>query len=212
VDRPAITPTPIAGTPLGLKYTILKKAGDDMIEVPANTVFRSGDRIRFKVETNTAGYLYIINQGTSGTWKPMFPSPEIEDGNNRVEGWRPYTMPPRNNLVFNEQTGTEKIFIVFSREPEVDLENVIYSLQNGSSKPVTTPVDAPATRQMVQFARLNIDNATVGRLRQVYARDLIIERVDPSTPGERKETAVYVVNPSGSTSSRVVADLPLEHR
>src|SRR5262249_52523140 len=102
--------------------------------------------------------------------------------------------------------------IVFSREPEVDLENVIYSLQNGSSKPVTTPVDAPATRQMVQFARLNIDNATVGRLRQVYARDLIIERVDPSTPGERKETAVYVVNPSGSTSSRVVADLPLEHR
>ena len=41
------------------------------------------------------GYLYIINQGSSGTWKPMFPSAEVEDGNNQVEGWRPYTMPPK---------------------------------------------------------------------------------------------------------------------
>jgi hypothetical protein len=46
----------------------------------------------------------------------------------------------------------------------------------------------------------------------VHSRDLKIEKVDEQTPGEKKETAVYVVNPSGSADSRVVADLLLVHR
>jgi hypothetical protein len=52
----------------------------------------------------------------------------------------------------------------------------------------------------------------VGRMRRAYGRDLIIEKVTPATPGEKKETAVYVVNPTGSSSSRVVADLTLVHQ
>jgi uncharacterized protein DUF4384 len=164
------------------------------------------------VEANLSGYLYIISQGSSGTWKPMFPSPEVADGNNRVEGWRPYLMPPATRMVFDEQKGTERIFIVFSREPEDDLEKMIYSLQGGKPQPAAAPDPPPQqSKQMVQYASLNIDDRMVGRLRNVYSRDLIIEKVDPKTPGERKETAVYVVNPTGSTSSRVVADLALRH-
>jgi hypothetical protein len=58
----------------------------------------------------------------------------------------------------------------------------------------------------------NISNTDVDRMRTVYARDLIIEQVDPNTPGDKKETAVYVVNPTGSADSRVVADLHLVHQ
>jgi len=58
----------------------------------------------------------------------------------------------------------------------------------------------------------NISNTAVDRMRAVYARDLIIEKVDPNTPGDKKETAVYVVNPTGSADSRVVADLHLVHQ
>jgi hypothetical protein len=36
--------------------------------------------------------------------------------------------------------------------------------------------------------------------------------VDPATSGDKKETAVYVVNASGSADSRVVADLHLVHQ
>ena len=205
-------PAPVSGPALGLKYTIVKRNGNDWAEVPASTVFRAGDRIQLKVEANVPGYLYIISQGSSGTWKPMFPSPEVEDGNNRVDGWRSYNMPPKSNIVFDEQTGTEKLFVVLSREPEPDLEKMIYSLQGGKSQPVATPETPAPPRQMVQYAKLNIDDSVVGRLRQTYSRDLIIEKVDPNTPGERKETAVYVVNPTGSTSSRVVADLSLVHK
>jgi hypothetical protein len=210
-QRPSTAPAPASGPALGLKYTLLKKVDEKMVEVPTSTVFHAGDRIQLSVETNIPGYLYIISQGSSGTWKPMFPSPEVADGNNRVEGWRPYTMPPATRMVFDEQKGSEKIFIVFSREPEEDLEKMIYSLQGGKTQPASTPDAPPQPKQIMQYARLNIDDGTVGRLRNVYSRDLIIERVDQKTPGERKETAVYVVNPSGGASSRVVADLNLVH-
>ena len=57
---------------------------------------------------------------------------------------------------------------------------------------------------------------TVGTLRTAYSRDLVIEKVDDnsvsSSPAPKKETAVYVVNPSGSRDSRLVADLELVHR
>jgi hypothetical protein len=206
-------PAPSTGTALGLKYTILRRSGSDMVEVPPDTVFHAGDRIQFSVQTNGPGYLYIVSQGSSGTWKPMFPSTEVEDGNNRVDGWHAYTMPSKSRMVFDEQTGVEKIFIVFSREPETDLENMIYSLQVNQLHPAAQ--DLPKPKQMVQIASLNIDDSTVGRLRTTYARDLIIERVDDKTPADKsdkQENAVYVVNPSGSSDSRVVADLKLVHQ
>ena len=207
----ATAPAPTAGTPLGLKYTVLKLVNGEMVEVAPTSSFHAGDRIRFNVETNGPGYLYIVSQGSSGTWKPMFPSSDVEDGNNRVEGFRSYTMPPKSRLYFDEQAGVEKVFIVLSREPEPDLEKIIYSLQGGQAKPVSEP-DAKHGSGQVLIASAAIDNSTVGRLRNAYARDLIVEKITEDTPGDRKEKAIYVVNPTGSKDSRVVADLLLVHQ
>ena len=213
-SQPATAPMPpIGAPPLGLRYTVLKLAADNTpTEVPNDTVFHAGDRIRFSVEANAPGYLYIVNQGSSGTWKPMFPSSEIEDGNNRIEGWRPYTMPPKSRLAFDSTVGTENLFIVFSLQPEPDLEGMIYQLQ-GKKKAAAAPTpEAPAQSSKELITAVNISNTAVDRMRASYARDLIIEKVDLNTPGDKKETAVYVVNPTGSADSRVVADLHLVHQ
>lgn len=58
----------------------------------------------------------------------------------------------------------------------------------------------------------SIDNHTVGLLRTACSRDLVIEKVDAATDTRKRETAVYVVNPSGRPDSRLVADLRLAHR
>jgi hypothetical protein len=217
--RPAPTtaPMPASGAPpLGLRYTVLKLAADNTpTEVPNDTVFHAGDRIRFSVEANAPGYLYIVNQGSSGNWKPMFPSAEIEDGNNRIEGWHPYTMPPGSRLTFDSTVGTENLFIVLSLQPESDLESMIYSLQGKKKAAAAAPTPAqetPAQSSKELIMAANISGTAVDRMRAVYARDLIIEKVDPNTPGDKKETAVYVVNPTGSADSRVVADLHLVHQ
>jgi hypothetical protein len=207
-------PAPSTGAPLGLKCTILKLVGSEMQPVPADAVFHAGDKIQLQIQANSPGYLYIIAKGSSGTWAPLFPSRDVADANNHVDGWHTYTLPPRR-MVFDEQTGTERLFIVFSRAPENDLENTIYSLQGAKAQPAAAPAPAPAAKPKQLLLTASVDDATVGRLRNTFSRDLVIEKVDESTPaptGEQKETAVYVVNPSGSSDSRVVADLALVHQ
>ncbi len=208
---PTSAPPPATGTPLGLKYSLLKLSGGEWQEVPTDSMFHSGDRIRFRVETNGPGYLYIIAQGSSGTWQPMFPSAEKDGGSNRVEGFHSYIMPPKTRFAFDEQAGTEKVFLIFTREKQADLENMILSLQGGKAKPASSPAVVPEAAPPV--LRASIDDEMVGRLRTTYARDLIVEAVEPDTPGgEKKESAVYVVNPTGSADSKLVADLLLVHK
>jgi hypothetical protein len=216
---PQTAPMPVsAEPPIGIRYTVLKLASDNTpTEVPADTVFHSGDRIRFTIEPNAPGYLYIVNQGSDGTWQSMFPSADIDQGSNRVEGWHPYTMPPQSRLMFDSTAGTEHLFIVFARQPEPDLENLIYSLKAGgkrAAKPEDSAIKpgalSPMDRTLVMA--VNISNPLIDRLRQANSRNLIVEKIDPNTPGDKKETAVYVVNPSGSADSRVVADLHLVHQ
>jgi hypothetical protein len=208
-------PAPASGPALGLKYSILKNVGGKMEEVAPDTVFRARDGIQLKVETNVPGYLYVVNRGSSGTWKPMFPAPEIAGGDNRVQGWREYVLPGGNhNMVFDQQPGIENLFIVFSLVPVPDFEELIYSLQGEKTTPAAQPASPRPARdkQLIALAKVSIDDATVGRLRTTYSRDLIIEKVSLEPPGEMKQTAVYVVNPTGSPDSRLVADLKLVHQ
>jgi hypothetical protein len=190
---------------LGLRYTMLRKAGDEPVEVDAEAVFHAGDRIRIAVEANDDGYLYVVNQGSSGTWKLLFPSPEIKDGDNRIQKRVRYEIPSGYTFTFDEQAGAEKLFIVLSRQPEPDLESLIYSLGHGAK-------DKTVEKPKVMMASAAFSNDVIGKLRAAYARDLIVEKVDDEQPGPKREKAVYAVNPSGSADSRVVADITLKHQ
>jgi hypothetical protein len=147
-------------------------------------------------------------------WKAMFPSPEIEDGDNRAEAMHDYVIPPGKRVfTFDATAGKESLFVVFSRQPVADFEDLIYSLKNGKK---TAAPDPQARPDKTLIVATSIGDSTIDRMRQTYARDLIIETVSPgtaaSTPEQKQETAVYVVNPSGSADSRVVADIQLVHQ
>jgi hypothetical protein len=206
-----------SAVPLGLRYSILKRIGDARtVEVDADTVFRAGDRIRLSVEVNDRGYLYIIHRGSSGIWKPLFPSAEIAGGNNFVERGRTYEIPAGYVFTFDEQPGMEKLFIVLSRQPESSLEELIYSLKRGGSvapePSIKTKPQQPATKTLLAQNVRPIQDSLVDRLRNAYSRDLIIEKVDETTPGSKKEKAVYAVSPSLAPDARVVADVSLNHQ
>jgi len=208
--------SPSTEKPLGLRYSFLRNAGDEYREVSPDTVFHSGDHIRVAVQSNDEGYLYIVMKGASGSWKVLFPSAEIADGSNRVASGRQTLIPPPpGHFAFDEHAGEERLFIVLSRNPEPSLEQLIYSLGSGKPTPAGQPAEAsePPKHLMMAANMAPVDDALVGRLRnQVYARDLVFEKVDDATPGDKKEKAVYVVNPTGSPESRLVADVTLKHQ
>jgi len=202
--------------PLGLRYSLLRRSDSGRYdEVDAGTTFHSGDKIKVVVKANDPGYLYVISRGTSGTWAVQFPSSEIDGGNNRISRDQEYTVPSGGRFNFTDQAGEEKLFIVFSRKPAQDLEKLIYSL--GSNKPAA-PVsneapEPPAKTLMLAGNRRPIEDPFVNRLRsQLVSRDLVFEKVDDDTPGDRKEKAVYVASPDRSANARVVIDLTLKHQ
>ncbi len=214
----------VAYSPLGLRYSVLKKTDSALEEVDADSTFHSGDRIRLSIEANGNGYLYVINRGSSGSWKVLFPSAEVDGGSNSIAQGRRYDIPNGFWFTFDEQAGEEKLFIVLSRRPEPDLEGIIYSLSRPAAQPSAEP-GHPAVQPSAEPARpasqermlmaSNISDSTVGRLRNFYARDLIVEKVSEqsaATPAAPREKATYVVNPQGSADSRVVADIMLRHR
>jgi hypothetical protein len=206
-------PPPASGTALGLKYTILKLDGSNMTPAAPDSVFHANDKIQFSIESNGPGYLYIVSRGSSGQWKPMFPAPEIAGGDNRIEGFHDYTFPAGYRYVFDEQAGDERLFLILSRDPKPDFEQLVYSLRDkvtpASDPKPAAPQAAPPHKTLVAA---NIDDATIDRFRTVYARDLIIEKVGDTPSSEVKEKAVFVVNATGASDSCVVADLTLAHR
>lgn len=222
--RPQTRPTPggvphttpvvnVANVPLGLRYSVLKRDGSGkFVEVDPDTTFHSGDRIRLNVDTNTPGYLYVVMQGSSGNWRLLFPSTDVEGGNNRIEKGVTQQIPAgdKGQFLFDEQSGTEKLFLVLTRKPEGDLDKLIYSITGGGSSP-------GSTQDKKLMAMATVGDDVVNRLRQeVKSRDLVFEKVDeirmPPAGGEVKtEKATYVVNPSRTDDARLVVDVALKH-
>ncbi|HUG82766.1 MAG TPA: DUF4384 domain-containing protein [Bryobacterales bacterium] len=201
--------------PLGLRYSFLKQQGNGTVEVDTATEFRSGERIRLTVESNDSAYLYLVLLGSSGKWSVLFPSSQIAGGNNHIEPGHRYTIPAQHWFAFDDQVGEEKLFILLSRQPQEDLEELIYSLQTapGAQSPAE-PAKTPGGEKLLMAQALPVDDALIGRLREeVYARDLVFEKVDDTeAAGSQGEKAVYIVNRTGSDDSRVVADVTLVHR
>jgi len=199
-----------ANVPLGLRYSVMKRdASGKFVEVDQDSTFRSGDRIRLMADTNTAGYLYVVMQGSSGNWRLLFPSADVDGGNNRIEKGTSQQIPPgdKGQFVFDEQSGTEKLFLVLSRRPETDLDKLIYAINGTSSQ---------GDRRLIAGAK--IDSDVVNRLRdEVKSRDLVFEKVDEmslkydGTNDVKTEKATYVVNPSRGDDARLVVDVALKH-
>lgn len=200
----------VANVPLGLRYSVMKRdAAGKFVEVDQDATFHSGDRIRLTVDTNTAGYLYVVMQGSSGNWRLLFPSPEVDGGNNRIEKGSTQQIPPgdKGQFVFDDQSGTEKLFLVLSRKPEADLDKLIYSITGTSTE---------GDRRLMASAKIGAD--VVSQLRnEVKSRDLVFEKVDEvslkydGTNDVKTEKATYVVNPSRGDDARLVVDVALKH-
>ena len=78
--------------PQRLEITLERQDGNSWRAVVPGLVFRSDDRIRFRVRGNFDGYLYVMNQTTSGNYVLLFPT-EDAGRKNRIEANQQYLVP-----------------------------------------------------------------------------------------------------------------------
>lgn len=65
--------------------------------VDPGLVLEQNDRVRFRFHTNFDGYLYVMNQSTSGTYAMLFPGEET-GRENRVTAGKDYLVPATQTL------------------------------------------------------------------------------------------------------------------
>ena len=135
-------PRPVNASRLGLGLTLFSRDANGLaVRVDPDRVFRKGDRVRILLETNTDGYLYIFNKTNDGPPVMIYPDAEIDEGGNYLQAHVPFEIPAADAsderlrwFAFDENTGTEKVFFVFTREPLKDVpieDDLVTFCRNG---------------------------------------------------------------------------------
>lgn len=101
----------------GLRYYIELVRDGKMQKVNNKVAFRSGDKIRFHVQSNIDGYAYILlKSGSKGDRSVLFPAPYRSE-DNRVKRGHDYALPTQGMLAFDANPGLEKLSLLLSRTP-----------------------------------------------------------------------------------------------
>jgi hypothetical protein len=197
---------------LGLRCSIMLRGPDkEYTEVAPGTVFHSGDHIRLSFLANEPGYFYVIQQGSTGAWSPIYPPPNSSPETSKTEAGKLQVVPAGSKTFsFDQNPGNEKLYVILSSTPIDDIDRAIRNLRNGQSTPTPQPEASGAEME----AKNIISDAFVN---QLASRDLMLvdeEKVDDtSTSAHGSEKAIYVVNKGNSPqdSTQVVLSLDLRH-
>lgn len=124
------TPSPITSQKLntarlGLGLTLFMRDSNGLaVRTDPAHEFSKGDHVRFLVETNADGYLYVFNTTDAGPPVMIYPDPELDEAGNYFQAHVPFELPSSEAaeerlrwLTFDEKPGAEKLYFVFSREP-----------------------------------------------------------------------------------------------
>jgi len=110
---------------MGLGLTLFARDSNGLsVRADPSRVFRSGERVRVLLETNTDGYLYIFNTTDGGTPVMIYPSVELDEGGNYIQSHVPFEIPSSTAsqerlrwFTFDKNEGSERLYFVFTREP-----------------------------------------------------------------------------------------------
>jgi hypothetical protein len=127
----------------------MRDANGLAVRTDPTRVFRSGDRLRILLETNTEGYLYIFNTTNDGPPVMIYPNIELDEAGNYIQAHVPFEIPDslaseerKRWLAFDENAGAERLYFVFSKQPlnGVPIEDELI----GFCKQASCPLRAPA--------------------------------------------------------------------
>ena len=210
-------------TLIGLGCTLfLKNKNGYPARVNTSRQFREGEAVRFMIESNVDGYLYIFHTENDGPPKMLFPNHLSNSGDNRIKAHVPYEAPSRyvNNrpeglwIGFDEKEATERFYIVVTREPLPEVKTgdglVAYCREN----PEKCPWQPPASVWSGLLAEALVP-ALVSQSRTSGQTQTRAERIAANRGVKviRDAPAPSVVKMSNSSGAKmIVAMVALDHK
>jgi len=225
--KSGVTTAPVAtartSTPrIGLGLTLFMRDSNGLaVRTDPSHEFRKGDHVRFLLETNSDGYLYVFNTTDGGQPVMLYPDPELDEAGNYIQAHVPFEIPSSTAaeerlrwLTFDEHAGAEKIYFVFTREPlaSVPIEDdlISYCRENEAKCPwhpatevwtrVQEELNAP-----VQIAKVEgLGKAQSSAEHRAATRGIGLNRDDP-------EPSLVMLTAS-TNKNMLVATLQLVHK
>lgn len=107
---------------LALGYTLfLRDASGQPARIDRLHRFAEGEAVRFVIEPNSDGYLYIFDREGSGPAQMIFPDLRLRNGDARIMAHMALQIPggstDKDWFVFTGQPQGERLVLVFSKEP-----------------------------------------------------------------------------------------------
>ena len=84
--------------------------------------FRSGENFRLRVTPSQDCYVYVLHEGTDGSWAMLFPRTEVESGKNFCRIGLPVQIPSVGWFQFDDQPGIERLIILACRKHIGEIE------------------------------------------------------------------------------------------
>ncbi len=152
---------PVRPKVLGLQTTIYQLFDDGGVKaVSPSTIFAGGSRIRLGFNANRAGFLYIVNLGSSGKVTTIFPNATTD--NNQVQPGLVYQIPQQTgkSIRFDATPGEEVILVVLaeSRIAEFGYGGQMIALGSAGKSPGGVP--QPERQQRVAMASLDLTSTS----------------------------------------------------
>jgi hypothetical protein len=217
--------TPTGSTPakvnvprMGLGLTLFKRDSNGWaVRTDPSTEFRKGDHVRFLIETNADGYLYVFNTTDGGQPVMLYPDPELDEAGNYFQAHVPFEIPSSvaaeerlRWLTFDEHPGAEKLYFVFTREPlsgvPIEDDLVTFCRDNDAKCPwhpgteVWTQIQNELNEPVTVAKAANVGNAQTSLEHRAATRGIGLNRDDPEpslimlTASTRKNMLVAAVN------------------
>ena len=127
--------------PLVLTYRLeAQKPGGAPREASNGETFHAGDKFRLRIESPQAGFLYLINEGPGPDGRRRFwvLYPPVS-GSAALAANRPFET---GWYVFDPNPGTERLWLVFAREPAPALQDALAASETGEVKDPAQAVKA----------------------------------------------------------------------
>jgi len=192
-----VNPSKVNVPRMGLGLTLFMRDSNGLaLRTDPSHEFRKGDHVRFLIETNADGYLYVFNTTDGGQPVMLYPDPELDDAGNYFQAHVPFEIPSSvaaeerlRWLTFDEHPGTEKLYFVFTREPlsAVPIEDDLISFcrENGAKcpwhpGPETWAQIQNALKEPVKVAKVSgLGTAQTSAEHRAATRGIGLNRDDP---------------------------------
>ena len=109
----------------------------EIMPITRDTVLKSGDQLKMMIAFKSDCFIYLLYHGSAGELLSLFP-PGTDDFQLGSQKGKRYDIPDGNNwFTLDENTGTEKFYLLASTAPLVELERLlrIYEQAPNSERP-----------------------------------------------------------------------------